>query len=132
MSPGEHSSTGTVLVIDDDRAVTGVIEAVLTKVGYQVHVAHDGLEGVRMAGEIGPDLILMDIAMPGMDGYAATERLKNTPALKDVPVVFLSGRTAGEDGGLAFTKGGVTFVRKPFTNQQLRDLVKLVMESVNG
>jgi CheY-like chemotaxis protein len=111
--------------------VTGVIQAVLSREGYRVHLAHDGAEGVKLASQVQPDLIIMDITMPGMDGYEATERLKQDPKLADVPIIFLTGKSASEDGGRAFAKGGVSYVRKPFTSQQLRDLVALAMQSLD-
>jgi CheY-like chemotaxis protein len=126
------TKAGTILVVDDEEAVTGVIQAVLTKEGYQVHLAHNGEEGIKLASQVKPDLIIMDITMPGMDGYEATERIKQDPALADVPVIFLTGKSASEDGGKSFATGGVSFVRKPFTGQQLRDLVTLAMQSLNG
>jgi CheY-like chemotaxis protein len=125
------SKTGIILVIDDEEAVTGVIQAVLSREGYRVHLAHDGAEGVKLASQVQPDLIIMDITMPGMDGYEATERLKQDPQLADVPIIFLTGKSASEDGGRAFAKGGVSYVRKPFTSQQLRDLVALAMQSLD-
>jgi CheY-like chemotaxis protein len=125
------SKTGIILVIDDEEAVTGVIQAVLSREGYRVHLAHDGAEGVKLASQVQPDLIIMDITMPGMDGYEATERLKQDPKLADVPIIFLTGKSASEDGGRAFAKGGVSYVRKPFTSQQLRDLVALAMQSLD-
>ena len=121
---------GTILVVDDEEAVTGVIQTILSKDGYQVHLAHDGAEGIKVAGQVKPDLIIMDITMPGMDGYEATERLKQDPSLANVPIIFLTGKSASEDGGKAFATGGVSFVLKPFTSQQLRDLVALAMQSV--
>ncbi len=124
------SKAGTILVVDDEEAVTGVIQAVLSREGYRVHLAHDGAEGVKLASQVQPDLIIMDITMPGMDGYEATERLKQDPKLADVPIIFLTGKSASEDGGKAFAKGGVSYVRKPFTGQQLRDLVALAMQSL--
>ena len=130
MNPDISSKTGTILVIDDEEAVTGVIDAVLSKAGYRVHVARDGVQGVDLANRVKPDLIIMDITMPGMDGYEATERLKQIPALANIPIIFLTGKSASEDGGRAFAKGGVSFVLKPFTGQQLRDLVALAMQSL--
>lgn len=116
-----------VLVVDDETAVTGVISTVLGKSGYQVHCAHDGEEGVRLASECKPDLIIMDITMPTMSGYDATEKIKSNPELKNVPVIFLSGKSAAEDGGEAFRKGGATYLQKPFNSNQLRDLVALTL-----
>jgi len=122
-----RTSVGVILVVDDETAVTGVISAVLGKNGYQVFCAHDGAEGVRLAAECKPDLIIMDITMPTMSGYDATEKIKSNPELKNVPVIFLSGKSAAEDNGEAFRKGGATYLQKPFNSNQLKDLVTLTL-----
>jgi CheY-like chemotaxis protein len=119
-----------ILVVDDDPAIGGLIAAILGKDGYTVLVAKSGSEGLSMATAEHPHLILMDITMPDMDGYEATQKLKATPGMKDIPVIFLTGRSASEDGGRAFGSGGLTFMRKPFTAQQLRDLVSLAVQSL--
>ena len=122
--------TGKVLVIDDDSTITGLIETVLKRDGYQVLIANSGGEGISLARETKPNLILMDITMPDMDGYEATKQLKADPTLQAIPVIFLTGKSASEDGGRAFATGGLTYMRKPFSNQQLRDLVMLAMQSI--
>lgn len=121
-----------ILVVDDEPAVSGLIETVLSKDGYQVSVASSGFEGISLAAKLHPSLILMDISMPDIDGYEATKQIKGDPFLKDIPVIFLTGRSASEDGGRAFATGGLTYMRKPFTNQQLRDLVNLAIQSLEG
>jgi CheY-like chemotaxis protein len=124
------TNAGTVLVIDDDEAITGLIKAVLSRDRFQVCIANSGTQGIQMAREVKPNLILMDITMPDMDGYEATRQLKADPALQAIPVIFLTGKSASEDGGRAFATGGLTYMRKPFSNQQLRDLVMLAMQSL--
>ena len=130
MNSESTSKSASILIIDDDQAVTGVVKAVLGKDGYAVSEAHSGEEGLAKAAELHPDLILMDITMPDMDGYLVTEKLKENPELKDIPVIFLSGRSASEDGGRSFAKGGLTYMKKPFTNQQLRDMVLLTLQAI--
>ena len=120
-----------ILVIDDDSTITDLIKSILTKEGYSVFTANCGKDGLVKAEENHPDLILMDITMPDMDGYQTTQEIKKNPSLADVPVVFLTGKSASEDGGKAFATGGASYVRKPFHNQQLRDLVNLIMSSVS-
>lgn len=125
---GINGSKAKILVVDDDPAISGLIVAILGKEGYDVTVANNGAVGVDLAAKEHPKLILMDITMPDMDGYEATRQIKATPALKDTPVIFLTGRSASEDGGRAFGSGGLTFMRKPFTAQQLKDLVALAVQ----
>ena len=130
MNQNTNNDKRQILVIDDDSTITGLINTILNKEGYNVCIANDGINGVQMAEEIKPDLILMDITMPGLDGYEATEKIKHNPILRDIPVIFLTGKSASEDAGKAFAKGGITFMRKPFSAQQLKDLIHLAMESV--
>lgn len=122
--------SGKILVIDDDTSITELIQAILSKDGYEVEAAHNGVDGLAMAKEIKPDLIFMDIVMPDMDGYETTQEIKKIDYLQHVPVVFLSGYSENEDGGRSFEMGGASFIRKPFTIQQIRDFVKLAMLSV--
>ena len=119
-----------ILVIDDDKTITSLIRTILEKEGYTVQSANDGIVGVEMAQSIKPDLILMDITMPGIDGYEATKKIKHNPGTRDIPIIFLTGKSASEDGGKAFAMGGVSFMRKPFQPQQLKDLVRLALESI--
>ncbi len=120
----------TILVIDDEDAITGLMMAILTKEGYTVNIAGNGVDGVASASQCKPDIIFMDITMPDMDGYQATSQIKQNPALRDVPIIFLSGKSASEDGGRSFATGGTTYMRKPFTSQQLRDMVALTLMSI--
>ena len=130
MTLDEIDENKLILVIDDDDTITNLIKTILTKEGYTVKSANDGIVGVEMAQNLGPDIILMDITMPGIDGYEATKKIKQDPKTKDIPIIFLTGKSASEDGGKAFAMGGVTFMRKPFQPQQLKDLVRLALESI--
>jgi CheY-like chemotaxis protein len=121
------TAAGKVLVVDDDLAISGLVQLVLSRDGYQVYVAGNGQEGIAMAREVQPNLVLMDITMPDMDGYEATRQMKADKGLQNIPVIFLTGKSASEDGGRAFATGGLTYMRKPFSNQQLRDLVMLAI-----
>ena len=121
-----------ILVIDDDATITDLLTRVLTADGYTVVTAADGTSGLQLAEQHRPDLIIMDITMPDMDGYQATTRLKENPTLADVPVVFLSGKSPAEDGGRSFATGAITFLRKPLRIQQIRDIVRLALESMPG
>ena len=117
-------------MVDDESSITGLLSKILALDGHTVHVAGTGSEAVRTASDLKPDLIVMDITMPEMDGYEATARIKEDPALKETPVIFLTGKSVEEDAGRAFAQGGLTFVCKPFSNQQIRDLVNLTLDSL--
>ena len=119
-----------VLVVDDDDDVREVVRRVLDRDGYQVLEARTGAEGVKLAVAETPKLILMDISMPDMDGYEATRQINGDPSLASIPVIFITGRSAAEDNGQSFASGAVSYICKPFTAQQLKDVVMLVMLSL--
>ncbi len=79
-----------ILIVDDEPAVADLIEAVLTGEGYTVAVARDGAQGLMLARDWKPDLILMDVMLPGVDGPTATRRLKEEPETADIPIVAMS------------------------------------------
>ena len=121
-----------ILIIDDDETITSLIQAILSNEGYSVYIANNGIDGEKMAYEVKPNLIFMDITMPGQDGYETTEKIKSNPELYEIPIVFLTGQSAGEDNGKAFAKGGASFMCKPFAKQQLISLTNLILETVNS
>lgn len=120
----------TILVVDDEPVMISVLENVLAADGHIVHSATSGSEAIKMAMANKPDLILMDILMPEMDGYEATARIKALPEMQDVPIIFLTGKAASEDGGRSFAVGGAAYLPKPFKERQIRDVVNLVLRSV--
>ncbi|MCC6314251.1 MAG: response regulator [Thermomicrobiales bacterium] len=105
----------TVLIVDDDRHIVGVLAALLEDEGYRVRRAYDGMSALQEAEVAPPDLVLSDVAMPKMNGLALAQRLRD----RGIPVVLLSAAIA--DPRLA----GVPFVRKPFDLDQVLDTVAL-------
>jgi phosphoserine phosphatase RsbU/P len=104
-----------ILVVDDTPLNIGVISGAL-KDTYKTKVATNGEKALALASaEDKPDLILLDIMMPGMDGYEVCTRLKADPATREIPVIFLTGQTSAEDETRGFEVGGVDYVHKPFS-----------------
>ena len=123
-------ATGKILVVDDEPMITGLIMQILEGEGYQVISSNVPEEGLKIAADDTPDLILLDIGMPGIDGYEFCRRLKEKGIMDTTPVIFLSGKTAEEDGGRSFQMGAATYVRKPFSNSTLKEIVGLTMASL--
>ncbi len=130
MSSETQAGRGTVLVVDDEPAITGLVATALERAGYRVIEANDGESGVARARADRPSLILMDITMPGVDGYAAAQQLVDDPLTARIPILFLTGKTMQEDGGRAFKHGGAMFVRKPFSPARIVELVDVAMLSL--
>ena len=105
----------TVLVVDDAPANIHVVNEILRDT-YKVRVATSGAKGLELAGATpGPDLILLDVVMPGMDGYEVCTRLKASVATRDIPVIFLTGQTESSDETKGFEVGAVDYIHKPFS-----------------
>ena len=116
-----------VLVVDDARDVRNLIAAHLKRGGHTVLLAENGIEALDLAREHRPDLAIVDIMMPGINGYELTEKLREIPATKDLPIIVLTARAGGADRAHAFRVGADAFIQKPFELQRLTDAISSVM-----
>jgi CheY-like chemotaxis protein/two-component sensor histidine kinase len=107
---------GTVLVVDDDGAVRDLMARFLGKEGFRVLTASGGEEGLRLARELQPDVITLDVLMPGMDGWSVLAALKADPDLADIPVVML---TMLDDRNLGYALGAADYLTKPIERERL-------------
>lgn len=103
-----------VLVVDDDPAILQLVALNLELEGYDVLRATTGPEALEIARDRAPQMIVLDVMMPGMDGYAVCEALRDDQTTGEVPVVMLSARTSASDQQRALNAGAVDFVTKPF------------------
>jgi two-component system cell cycle response regulator DivK len=117
----------TVLVIEDQVDNRRIMRDLLTNAGYEVIEAITGLEGVEAAETHQPDLILMDLQLPGIDGYEATRRIKANLDLKEIPIIVVTSYALSGDDVKAFEAGCDAYVAKPFSP---RDLLAKIREYV--
>ena len=108
-----------ILLVDDTPANLHVLSAILSKRGYRVRAAPNGQGALRTARKAPPDLILLDIQMPDMDGYAVCRELKSDEQTCHVPVIFISARDDTLDKVEAFRIGGVDYITKPFQIEEV-------------
>lgn len=108
-----------ILIVDDSAFEQRMLVDLLSELPYRVSVAFNGEQGYQLALSGHPDLILLDVRMPNMDGYTCCRLLKANPATRDIPIIFLSGVDAAEDRIMGLQIGGVDFVSKPFTPGEL-------------
>ncbi|WP_166647137.1 hybrid sensor histidine kinase/response regulator [Prosthecobacter fusiformis] len=113
------SEPALVLVVDDQARNLQIVKKVLTFDGYQVTTAESGSEALKSIAVRRPDLILLDVVMPEMDGFQVCEQIKENPATHDIPIVFLSADTEHRSIMTAFSKGGIDYVPKPFNKAEL-------------
>ncbi len=118
--PGGAETAGArILIVDDSEDMRHLMRTLLEKQAYAVFSAENGAEGLTIARRSRPDLILMDVQMPGMDGYEATRRIKTDPDLAAIPVVILTARSETESRLEGFQQGADDFIAKPFDQREL-------------
>ena len=121
---GVAMATETILVIEDNDLNMEVVVAALELCNYQVLQATDAETGIQLARTHMPDLILMDIQLPGMDGYTATRLIKADPIMKDIPVVALTAYAMKRDQEQAYRAGCSGYISKPFSLKPFMEAVK--------
>ena len=112
MSPNRSSTPKTVLVVEDSITQAQNIRAVLEDSGLKVICAFDGPSGLKMARKTRPDLVVMDVNMPGMDGFQVLGALKNDPATSEMPIVMLTSSSTPESVLTGLTAGAVDYIPK--------------------
>jgi len=108
-----------ILIVDDSPTEVHVMQAALQRHGYRTVVAADGEEGVRLARQVRPDLIFMDIVMPGVNGYQATRTLTNDPVTRGIPIVMVTSKGQETDRIWGLRQGAVDYLVKPISGNQL-------------
>jgi signal transduction histidine kinase/CheY-like chemotaxis protein len=116
-----RESIGRVLVIDDDPVIQDLMKSFLTREGYSVTLADSGPEGLLRARELKPDVITLDIAMPGMDGWSVLSALKNDPDLRETPIVIL---TMADNKNLGYALGATEYLMKPIDRERMAAVLR--------
>ncbi len=117
---------GRVLVVEDERDVADLIRYNLTKEGYDVVVAPTGSDALKQAREVHPDLVLLDIMVPQLNGWEVCRRLKQDVETKNIPVIMVTGRVEEGDKVLGFEMGADDYVTKPFSPRELIARIRAV------
>ena len=118
-----------ILNVEDNEANRKIVRYLFTSKGYKVLEAVDGEEGVRMAEQEKPDIILMDVQLPKMDGYEATRRIRANPALQHIPIVAVTSFALSGDDVKALEAGCNDYVAKPFKPRDLLEKVERILGS---
>ncbi len=129
---GEGTAMHRILIVDDEPNIVLALELLMKKEGYEVHTVDDGERAVQAAKELRPDLILLDIMMPKMDGYEVCQRIRSDTLLKDVSIIMLTakGREVEREKGLAL--GADHYITKPFSTRQVVMKVKELLTARSG
>ena len=121
-------TTARILVVDDEQSITDLVAMALRYEHFAVQVAHNGHEALDAASAFSPDLVVLDIMMPGIDGFEVARRLRNSSA--SPPVLFLTARDATEDKIRGLTLGGDDYMTKPFSVEELVARIRAILRRV--
>jgi DNA-binding response OmpR family regulator len=116
-----------VLVADDEEDIRELIVFRLENSGYTVIEAHDGAEALELARSERPDLAVLDVMMPKLDGYELTQRLRDDEATRRMPIILLTARSQEADVQHGFDAGADDYIRKPFSPEELRSRVQAIL-----
>jgi DNA-binding response OmpR family regulator len=120
------------MIVDDDPSIVVALEFLMEQNGYEVQVARSGEEAIESIPKFQPDLILLDIMLPGIDGYEVCEILRLKPEWRNIRVVFLTAKGSEEDIARGLVLGADAYIVKPFTNQNVVDAVNDLLRPGKG
>jgi len=118
----------TILIIEDEPTLQKTMSVALTQEGYDVKNALDGEIGLKLAKELKPDLILLDLILPKVDGFEALEELKNNDLTKDIPIIVLTNLESTQEIERALVMGATTYLVK--ANYDLKDIIQKIKETL--
>ena len=121
-------SAEKILIVDDDDDILLIVQTILASAGYSAFVAHNGREGVDLARELGPDLILLDVMMPELSGCEVCTTLKNGPDTRSIPIVMLTVKSEIRDLITGMQVGADDYITKPFTRRKLLSTVRRLLD----
>ena len=125
--PGKRVKREKILIIEDEPDIREVIEYNLSREGYRVHSADDGLEGLRVARIEAPGLVLLDLMLPGLDGIEVCRKLKEDPVTRSIPVIMVTAKGEESDVILGLGVGADDYITKPFSPRELLARVRAVL-----
>lgn len=127
-----HMGQPRILIVEDERGLTQSLSWYFNREGFETHVAHDGLDGLRKAQSLLPDVMLLDLMLPGLGGLEVCQQLRAGDRTKDLPIIMLTARAEESDQVEGFAKGADVYVTKPFSNKVLLQQVRALLRRVEG
>jgi len=120
--------SGTILLVDDEPNILLALEFLIQQKGFNVVKASDGSTGIQQARKHQPDIVILDVMMPGLDGFAVAKAIRNDENLNDTTIIFLTAKGTTQDRREGYSSGGEIYLTKPFDNQELVDIISEVFE----
>ncbi len=119
-----------ILVVDDERHIVRLVEVNLTRAGYDVVTAYDGVEALEQFTKEKPDMLVLDVMMPRMDGFEVLKKLQSDPASQGVPIIMLTAKAQDADIFRGWSSGVSSYLTKPFNPRELLTFVERIFQSV--
>ena len=119
----------TVLVVEDSKSTRKMMSKLLSEKGFKVATAIDGVEALKKLPNVSPDIVVMDIVMPNMNGYELCRKIKSNPQTKDVPVVICSAKSEDFDRYWGIKQGADAYIAKPFEKRELIATIKQFLQA---
>ncbi|MGD9496112.1 MAG: response regulator transcription factor [Armatimonadota bacterium] len=119
-----------ILVVDDERHIVRLVEVNLARAGYEVDTAYDGIEALEKVKSGHPDMIVLDVMMPRMDGFEVLKRLQADPETQDIPVIMLTAKAQDADIFRGWSSGVSSYLTKPFNPRELLTFVERIFQSL--
>ncbi len=123
-------SEASLLVVEDEPNIRELLATSLRFAGFEVHTASNGTEAIRLAGSLEPDLVVLDVMLPDLDGFAVTRRIRESG--KHIPIVFVTARDSLDDKIKGLTVGGDDYVTKPFSLDEVVARIRAVLRRTRG
>lgn len=115
----DNAAPVSILVVDDEDMIRSLLRLTLVRAGYEVTEAETGEEGIKIVREQKPDLVLLDVMMPGMDGFAVCEQIRQEPAVSEIPIIMLSARKDPHSRQKSRQIGATDYLTKPWATDEL-------------
>jgi two-component system alkaline phosphatase synthesis response regulator PhoP len=121
-----------ILAVDDEKHIVRLVQVNLERAGYEVVTANDGKEALQKVQDENPDLLVLDVMMPYMDGFEVLQNLRRNPATRDIPVIMLTAKAQDADVFKGWQSGVDCYLTKPFNPMELLSFVKRIFDSTDG
>lgn len=121
-----------ILAVDDEKHIVRLVQVNLERQGYEVVTANDGKEALQKVDDERPDLVVLDVMMPYMDGFEVLQNLRRNPSTRDIPVIMLTAKAQDADVFKGWQSGVDCYLTKPFNPMELLSFVKRIFDSLDG
>ena len=121
-----------ILIVDDDFAITELMKMLAIMGGHLPTTVNDSLRALEVASDVNPDLITLDLMMPGLTGFELCEMMHNDPKFTNIPIIIISARDDPESKAQAFRAGAREYLTKPFESQEFIEKIKLLTENTSS